>query len=383
MSLQKNVDNINQKQSSFITTGLALFSMFFGAGNLIFPLLMGKAVGKNTGFAILGLSITAVIIPLMGLITMILFKGNIKQFLKRIGKTPSFLLLLLLQLILGPFGVIPRLITLMHASIKPYFGDLSLFTFSTFACLLIFLLSFKRQKLVVLLGKYLTPLLLISLGGLIFFGLTTDSYSISTATSKLDSFFEGLISGYNTMDLIAALLFSSLVVSHFDVNNLLLNEAKRKKALFKKMLFSSLIAAFLLLITYIGLCFVSARHAIALDPNISSEQILGAIAIKILGPIGGFLAVITVITACLTTAITLTSIFADYLHKELCNEKIPISMALIVTLLTTSLFANLGFTGIATILTPILQIVYPGLILLTMINLFCRKKIKNTQIHNL
>jgi LIVCS family branched-chain amino acid:cation transporter len=96
---------------------------------------------------------------------------------------------------------------------------------------------------------------------------------------------------------------------------------------------------------------------------------LSAIAIKLLGPSGGCIAAVAVITACLTTAITLASIFADYLRKDLCKGKINPSMALLLTLAMTTVFANLGFEGIAAFLGPILQIVYPGLILLTVLNL--------------
>ena len=97
---------------------------------------------------------------------------------------------------------------------------------------------------------------------------------------------------------------------------------------------------------------------------------LTAIAIKILGPAGGFIAAAAITTACLTTAISLASIFADYLQKDLCRGKISPSLALILTLAATTLFANLGFSGIAAFLGPILQVVYPGLILLTLLNLF-------------
>src|SRR5262249_16143684 len=123
-----------------------------------------------------------------------------------------------------------------------------------------------------------------------------------------------------------------------------------------------------LFLTYVGLCLISARHAWTLPPH-PPEQLLTAIAAKLLGPVGSLIAAVAVITACLTTAITLTAIFADYLRKHLLPEKIGSSLALIVTLLVTSLFATLGFQGIAAFLGPLLQVVYPGLILLTLFNL--------------
>ena len=363
-----NLTNKNKESNAF-TTGLALFSMFFGAGNLIFPLLMGQNMGKNMGFAIFGLCITAVIIPLMGLIVMILFKGDIKEFLGRMGKIPGLLVLLLLQLILGPLGVIPRLITLMQASIRPYFSSLSLLTFSLISCFIIFLMTFKRQKLIGILGKYLTPILLVSLGALIAAGFIHEPSWNSAFISKGDSFLQGLITGYNTMDLIAAFLFSSLVIPHFQINNTSQNTNKKNWPFFKKMLLSSLIAAFLLFMTYLGLCLIAARHAGFFSETIKAEDILSAIAIKLLGPLGGLIASLTIMTACLTTAITLTSIFSDYLKKDIFKDRVSSKVALIITLFLAATFSNFGFEGIASFLSPLLQIIYPALILLTFLNL--------------
>jgi LIVCS family branched-chain amino acid:cation transporter len=358
------------RQSSLFTTGFALFSMFFGAGNLIFPLIIGKSVGGNCWYAILGLGITAVIVPFLGLAGMIFFQADCRRFFNRIGTAPGFLLLLLLQLILGPFGVIPRLFTLMHAIIKPYFLDLSLPVFSVVAACIVFICSFRRQNLIGLLGIILTPILLISLACLFVSGMAYNSHvAPSVQVPASNSFFQGLLGGYNTMDLIAAFLFATVVLPHFQKEVDADPSADKKKALSKKMFFSSAIAAALLLFTYIGLCFISSYHGEAAGLASPSEDLLGAIAIKLLGPIGGFISAIAIVTACLTTAITLALIFADYLRKDLCKDKISPLASLVITLLVTTCFSNLGFTGISAFLGPILQICYPGLIVLTILNI--------------
>ncbi len=339
--------------------------MFFGAGNLIFPLLIGKSVGDNVWFAIGGLGLTAIVVPFLGLAAMILFRADYNQFFGRMGKIPGLLLLLLLQLILGPFGVIPRLVTLMHATASPYLSGMSMPVFSVLAAALIFACSFKRQRLVGFLGVYLTPVLLIALAALMILGLADGSFMAPSGFSQKESFLHGLFGGYNTMDLIAAFLFATVVLPHFQQSG-----HRSQKPLLKKMVFSSLVAASLLFLTYIGLCLISARHGSPLDASLPPERMLSAIAIKILGPAGGFVAAAAIITACLTTAMTLASIFADYLQKDLCRGKITPNFALLLTLAATILFANLGFGGIAAFLGPILQIVYPGLMLLTLLNLF-------------
>jgi len=132
-----------------------------------------------------------------------------------------------------------------------------------------------------------------------------------------------------------------------------------------------MIAASLLFLTYMGLCLIAAYHGWTLNvEGTQKEEMLNAIATKLLGPIGGGIAALTVIVACFTTAITLVAIFAEYLRKDLCREKIHPTVAYVGTLLIATLFANLGFQGIVAFLGPLLQILYPGLILLTLLNLF-------------
>lgn len=153
MSIQlQSIPAQKSEQSGLFTTGLALFSMFFGAGNLIFPLIIGKSVGVNVWYAIAGLGLTAVIVPFLGLATMVLFHADYARFFGRIGKVPGIFLLLVLQLILGPFGVIPRLVTLMHATSAHYFGNMSLGLFSVLTAAVIFGCSFQRKRLVGFLG---------------------------------------------------------------------------------------------------------------------------------------------------------------------------------------------------------------------------------------
>lgn len=361
--------SVQKSSSHLFTTGLALFSMFFGAGNLIFPLLIGQSTGENVWFAILGLGLTAVVIPFLGLAAMMLFQSDYHLFFGRLGRIPGILLLLLLQLILGPFGVIPRLITLMHATAEPYLSGMPLLLFSIVISMIIFGCSFKRLRLISFLGAYLTPILLVSLAALVFFGLRDGSALAPTSVSASTSFLQGLFGGYNTMDLIAAFLFSTLVLPHFQKNTELEQPREQKRLLLKKMFLSSAIAASLLFCTYVGLCLVSAHHAQSLGMTYAPEKILAAIAMKVLGNIGGSLATIAVITACITTAITLVSIFADYMQKDLCKNKISNTTSLLLTLGITTFVANLGFGGIAKFLGPLLQIVYPGLILLTLLNL--------------
>ena len=99
-------------KSKTLLSGLAMFSMFFGAGNIIFPLAVGHYAQDRTFLAVFGLLITAVAVPFIGLIAMILFEGDQKSFFGKIGQKPGFMVELLILLLLGPLGSTPRCVAL-------------------------------------------------------------------------------------------------------------------------------------------------------------------------------------------------------------------------------------------------------------------------------
>lgn len=351
------------------STGMALFSMFFGAGNLIFPLIIGRASGAETPFAIVGLGISAVAFPLLGLIAMMFYGGNIHAFLSRLGKKPALLLLIALQMSMGPFGCLPRLITLMHASVKPYFPDLSLLLFSILISAVIFLLTFRPQKIVDLLGVILTPLFLAIMGILIVVGMIHAPDAPAVAGSSFHYFGEGLRLGYQTMDLLCGLLFATIVMPHLTHGTEELSPEAAKKLIHRRMRLASLVAAGLLMVSYIGLCWISAHHSWTLPADLAPEDLLQGIAVKILGSTGGLVAAATTLLACLTTAMSLALVFSQYLQKDLMPNLLKGSRALAVTLAATAAVATMGFSGIVKMWGPILDVLYPCLIVLCLFNI--------------
>lgn len=357
-------DEVPQRSGIF-SAGLALFSMFFGAGNLIFPLIVGRAAGTETSSAIFGLSLSAVAFPLLGLFAMMFYSGDLHAFLARLGRGPAFLLLFLLQAAEGPFGCMPRLITLMHASVKPYFPSLSLFTFSILAAFGIFFLTVRPQRIVALLGIILTPIFLLTLGTLVGVGMIDAPAAQPVIENSTYHFVQGMKGGYQTMDLISALLFATMIMPHLSKGS----KGSDTKVVRKRIIGASLIAAILLLASYVGLCWLSARHSWTLGSNLLPEDMLHAIAVKILGPAGGMIASATVLLACLTTAISLAAVFSSYLRYDLMKNKTGVALPLAITLASTAAFANLGFSGIVRFIGPLLEILYPALIVLCVLNI--------------
>jgi LIVCS family branched-chain amino acid:cation transporter len=353
------------KKVSIWAAGLALFSMFFGAGNLIFPLLIGKAAGSESVAAVTGLGLSAVVFPFLGLVAMMLYGGDLRAFLARLGKWPAFAVMGLLYMSQGPVGAMPRHFTLMHASIKPYIPGLPLIVFSALIACVVFYLTIRPTKMMQWLGSVLTPLLLLAIGVLVSVGIWQASALPQNIDGALYHFQQGLKGGYQTLDLTAALLFATLIVPYLGQGNVSKQEARRR------MLGASLIAAGLLMAAYVGLCYLSAHHSgsFALLPP---EELLHAIAVKLLGPVGGFFATGAVFLACLTTNITLAALFAEYVRREFFQGKGLIAWPLAGTLFVTGLMATLGFSGIMRAMGPVLEVVYPGLIALCLWNMISK-----------
>ncbi len=357
---------INIFKSRSFSIGFAMFSMFFGAGNVIFPLSLGRYAGDKTFYAILGLILTAVIMPVVGSIAMILFNGNYRDFFGRLGRVPGLLTSLMIICLLGPFGSTPRCIALAYSTLTTSFLSLSPVYFSAMSCGIIFLFTWKKSHIISLLGWVLTPLLLLSLGSIIVIGLISPSEIQTIRETSGTVFLHGLKEGYNTMDLLAAFFFSSTILS-------LLRMRANSEGTIQTAIQASIIGATLLALIYIGFSYLAALHG--QDLGISEKsQLLAKITMKIAGPKAGILVCITVALACLTTAIALVLVFTDFMQKEIFRGKVSYEATLIGSLLLTFFVSTFQFTRISVILGPVLQICYPGLIVLTLLNIAYRLK---------
>lgn len=348
-----------------IAIGLAMFSMFFGAGNVIFPLAIGHYAQDKTIFAVLGLLITAVAIPFSGLLAMILFDGDLKRFFGVAGRVPGFLMALIIITLLGPLGSTPRCIALSYSTTKMAIGEISPWLFNGLSCVLIYFFTFQKKRILDWLGFFLTPLLLGSLGYIILEGLLSGETSmVSIDQDRFSIFLHGLKEGYNTMDLLAAFFFSSIILAALKETLKL----SPQKNLMKMALTASAIGASLLAVTYVGFSLIASYHSKSL-PIEGVDQLLGAITLKIMGPSAGIWVCLTIALACLTTAIALCNVFAEFVKEHIFQNKISYNWALIGTLIVTFIVANFEFEGISKFLGPILEVCYPFLMALTGYNL--------------
>jgi LIVCS family branched-chain amino acid:cation transporter len=349
------------------SAGIAIFSMFFGSGNVVFPLLLGADTGNQVPWALIGLSITAVGAPLLGLLSSVLFQGDPKAYFYRIGRIPGYIVVLLMLGLLGPFGVIPRCFTVAHAAVLPYFPEVSLFLFSALCGGLTLLLMWRREMVLGILGMWLSPLLIVTLIVIIGVGLYHAPVLPQTHFEPLSAMMEGLLVGYNTMDLLASILFSVSIW-------LLLKEAVPPKKLVKTYVMASIIGGGMLGVIYVGLSYIAAAHSGSL-PAVIPVRILADLSIYLLGPALGLIANLAIFLACLTTIMSLALAVVDVLHVETMNtwvgKKIPYSYGIMMGLciLSSVIFSNLGFEKIMAFLGPILEACYPAMIVLAICNI--------------
>jgi LIVCS family branched-chain amino acid:cation transporter len=354
-----------KSKSLILSTGLAMFSMFFGSGNLVFPLLVGQTSQGHYGLASLGILLTGVLVPFLGILAMLLFNGSSKDFFGRLGKPAVFWFPLIALSLMGPFGVLARCITVAHGAFKLLMPDASLWIFSSISCIVIFLLTIRKNRIVPLLGSILTPLLLLSLAAIAVFGILSADFPMPSDQGALRSFKNGIFQGYQTMDLLAAFFFSAFVIKHLK-DQMKEQEEKKSLPIFLK---ASIIGASLLSLVYIVLVVLGTIYAPQLA-HVPPQEMLGFVAEIALGSWAAPIVCCAVVLACITTAVVLTSLFADFLRKEITKDKLNHSTALITTLMIAFFTSTLEFSGIAKFLGPIMEAIYPALIVLTVLSIF-------------
>lgn len=358
--------------SHTLTYSFALFAMFFGSGNLVFPLQIGQSSQFYWLYAFFGLFITGVALPFLGLFVIKLHHGKYLDFFSEAGKLTGIVLPLFTLSLLGSFGVIPRCITVAHGGINFIFPQLSLLPFSIIFCLITFVACFKENSIINSLGKYLSPILFLSLIVLILSGIFKANlyYNNSiTYTEIIKNFNLGFFTGYQTMDLFAAFFFSSFMFKDM-VNNF--SKTHSYQQIVKFAIKPSLLAGFILGSIYLGLVFLGAHYS-DLIKNISPELMLPTIAIHTMGPMATWFIAIAMLFSCLTTAIALNSIYTDYLVNLIKLKKSKFPYVLAFTTMVSFFVSLLDFRGIANFLAPLLEISYPGIIALTIMCLITTK----------
>ncbi len=348
-----------------VSTGFALFSMFFGSGNLVFPITVGLNSEGHYILASLGILFTGVVVPFLGVLGMLLYKGDIYSFFSCFGKKGTLIFSFLALSLMGPFGVLARCLTVAHGALLLLLPNASLPLTSLCMCVVIYLFAANKNNIVTTLGTMLTPFLLLAIAVIAFFGLYQGDLPAETAAGGWIALKTGFFQGYQTMDLLAAFFFSQFVITHLHSK---LSSDDSESSLFKLFYKSSLIGAGILSLVYCALVLLGWTYSSLLF-DVPPQEMLGIIAIESLGPIAAPCVCLAVLFACLTTAIVLASLFAEFLRTHVVKDKIGNNAALLITLGIGFVVSTFDFAGIAKFLGPVLEAVYPALIALTLVNI--------------
>lgn len=353
--------------SRTLSVGFAIFAMLFGAGNVVYPLILGREIGDKLPFGLAGFIIAAVVIPLIGLVSALLSHGDFQKFLSPLGKIPSNIMTFIFMLLIGPFAFSPRTLTVAYAAINLYVPSLSMFTFGILATVIIYLLTASKSRVMDLLGEYLGPVQLGLLMIVVVKGLMTPMTLTHSTITASHAFLKGLHIAYGTGDLFGTLFFAGLILSS------LVSKLEHKKSITLQQIAimggkAGLVGALFLAIVYSGFCTVAAFYSPLLS-HVSDGEIFSRLTGAVLGGTFGFLANMAVALSCLTTAIALITVFANYFHTTILKQCISYRLALLISIIATVIVSNLGFSGIMQCIGPVLELLYPMLLVLSVVNI--------------
>lgn len=347
----------NTHLKDMIVIGFALFAMFFGSGNLIFPPYLGRMVGGQYWIGLIGFMIMGVGLPLLGVMATAKVGGDFRVVGNHVSRLFSTILITSLMLTIGPLFAIPRTAaTTFEIGIKPFVENIHPIVVIGMYFLINTLFVISPGSIVDLIGKFLTPILLCTLMILIIKGSIVPIGPV-TETTLENVFARSLIEGYQTMDALAAVCFGGMIV-----NTIRSKGYDEPKEIVKLTLKSSLVAITGLGIIYGGLMYLGVYTG-HMNGTIERTDLVVSLAEQILGRTGSILLAISVSLACLTTSIGLTATGAEY-FSELTKGKVPYGVAAILISLVSMGIAMMGVDQIVGITGPVLEILYPVIIVL-------------------
>ncbi|MCB2359142.1 branched-chain amino acid transport system II carrier protein [Clostridium estertheticum] len=353
--------------------GFALFAMFFGAGNLIFPPFLGKAAGSAYFTSITGFLITGVGLPLIGIIACAKINGTYEKMANRVGKKFAVITSVALILVIGPLLAIPRTAaTTFELGIHPLFPSVSQNIIVVLYFLVTLAFVLKPSSIIDNVGKILTPALLLMLAIIIFKGII-DPIGPIVNTSYKNGFSKALIEGYQTMDVMASVIFAGIIISSVKAKGY-----KTAKDIMKMTIKSAIVAVTGLAFVYGGLMYLGTQSSTLFPKNIARTSLVTGLVKLDLGSIGSVVLSLCVALACLTTAIGLLASGAEF-FANLSKNKLSYKTAAIIMAVVSGLIATNDVDSIVTFAGPVLQILYPIVIVLIVITLL-GDKVKNNKV---
>lgn len=359
-----------------IISGFMLFSFFFGAGNLIFPPMLGYTAQNHMWLAMFGFAITGIIMPYLTVIVVAYMNGGVESIGRKVHPLFGLVFAICVYLSIGALYGIPRAANVAYEigtqNLLPVHNHYTLIIFSFLFFLVVYFVALYPNRIVDNLGKYLTPILIIIILILCILVFIHPESSIGQPLAEYAHMpvVSGVLKGYFTMDLIAALAFSVVIVQTFKLNGI-----SERKELLTSIAKSGFISAILLAVIYFSLAYLGATTSQHGFKN--GTDILTYNTLRIFGPFGNLIFGIIIILACLTTCIGLVNACSAFAMKKL--SKVSYKTFVLIFSLLGFLVSTLGLDLILQIAVPLLTFIYPTaivLVIMSFISIFIKFELK-------
>lgn len=369
---------MNQKTLSWkqrVLVAGTLFGMFFGAGNLIFPVHLGQLAGRNVLPAMIGFIITAVGIPILGVAAIgITHSDGLQTLSAKVGKGYSYVFTTVLYLTIGPLFAIPRCATTSFTTgVAPMLGDsaaswipLFLFSLAFFALVLFF--SLRPNNITVWIGKLINPIFLVFFSILLISALVRPGAPVSQVEPETayrsGVLFSSLIEGYGTMDAIAGLAFGIVVIDIIRRMGVTDDDAVAGD-----VLRSGILTGILMALIYVLSILMGAQSRGLFETSENGGIALAQISGHYLGSVGSIVLALTITFACLKTSIGLVTSCSEAFERMFPKALPYRAWAILFTLFSFGV-SNVGLSAIISYSLPVLMLLYPLAITLILLALF-------------
>ena len=356
-------------RKKMLVISFMLFSLFFGAGNLIFPPFLGQNAGSQTLPAIIGFLATAVVLPVLGVIVVAQFDG-LDRLAQNVGRKFSLVFTVLIYLSIGPGLGIPRAASVpFEMAVAPYLPEgtnlrLWMAAYSLVFFMVALWLCLNPGKLVDRIGRFLTPSLLILLCFLFVSFLLRGETDISAPQTAYTAapFLQGFSDGYQTMDTIAALNFGLVIATTLGAFGL--NE---KKSVIRHTVLAGVFAGSILALVYLMLTYMGMYSSGVYPIQENGAWTLRCIVYQLFGNPGAILLAAIFTLACLTTCVGLINSISQFF--SILFKKVSYRKWVFIIVAFSFLICNLGLTAILSISIPVLNAIYPISIVLILMGL--------------
>lgn len=352
-----------KKIKDIIVVGFALFAMFLGAGNLIFPPTLGAIAGDQWIGALVGFILTGVGLPVLGVVAASKAGGKSTDVAKHLGEKPAMFLTFMIVICIGPLLAIPRTAAVTYEiGIKPLFPNASPIISAIVFFLITLFFTINSTKVIDKVGAILTPLLLVVLAVVILVGIFSP-IGIPINTGNEHNFLRGFEEGYQTMDALASLVFATIIIQSIADKGY--DDLKDR---IRITITAGIIAAMGLFIVYGGFLYLGATASGVFSPEFSRAELLIGIVNKLLGNSGGIILSIAVSLACLTTSVGLTATAGNFFSQF--SSKLNYKTVVYLVCAFSVFFAINGVDTIISLSVPLLTLMYPVTIVLIILSLF-------------